>query len=87
MAPSPARTFDHTRKAKHPPESPAEVARFVSATTVCVVGGVWIGLRVVDSLCQLGHPVVLKGRPCTGAPILRCVGAMPQRLRYARLGS
>ena len=56
-----------TGQAKHPPESPAEVARLVGAVTECVVGGAWIRPRVVDSFCQLGGAVVLKGLHRTGA--------------------
>ena len=56
-----------TGQAKHHPEIPAEVARLVGAVTVCVVGGVWIRLRVVDSFGQLGGAVVLKGLHRTGA--------------------
>ena len=56
-----------TGQAKHHPQIPAEVARLVGAVTKCVVGGVWIRPRVVDSFCQLGGAVVLKGRHRKGA--------------------
>ena len=43
-----------TGRAKRRPERPAEVERLVSAVTECVVGGVWVGPRVLDPLGQLG---------------------------------
>ena len=37
------------------------LARLVGAVTKCVVGGVWVWPRVVDSFGQLGGAVVLEG--------------------------
>ena len=48
-------------QAKRRPEISAEVAGLVGAVTECVVGGIWIRPRVVDSVCQLGGAVVLSG--------------------------